>query len=141
MSNRDLKLFKCLFWAFFELWIQNGIDILLEFRSNKIGQKGQITSCITKTKPLSNQWTNMGHIIRFWQKTTVYFIYKTSGGFLSFSTYLLDPQTSLTKHSVLEQIWIKGSYLDQRLPQHESLYPIGLILARIKIPHVGKFFT
>ena len=26
-------------------------------------------------------------------------------------------------HSVLEQIWIKGPYLDKRLPQHESLYP------------------
>ena len=24
-------------------------------------------------------------------------------------------------HSVLKQIWIKGSYLDQRLSQHESL--------------------
>ena len=28
-------------------------------------------------------------------------------------------------HSVLELIQIKGPYLDQRLPQHESLYPIG----------------
>ena len=38
------------------------------------------------------------------------------------------------------QIWIKGPYLDQRLPQNESLYFIGLISARIKIPHIGKFF-
>ena len=44
------------------------------------------------------------------------------------------------KHSVLEQIWIKGSYLDQRLPQHESLYPIGLKLARIEIPHIGSHY-
>ena len=28
---------------------------------------------------------------------------------------------SLCSHSVLEQIWVKGTYLDQRLPQHESL--------------------
>ena len=42
------------------------------------------------------------------------------------------------KHSVLEQIWIKCSYLDQRLPQHESLYPIGLKSARIEIPHIGS---
>ena len=39
----------------------------------------------------------------------------------SFSNDSFEP-----KHSVLEQIWIKGSYLDQRLPQHESLYPIEL---------------
>ena len=46
------------------------------------------------------------------------------------------------KHSVLEQIWIKGSSLDQRLPQHESLYPIGLKLARIEILHSGfEFFS
>ena len=32
----------------------------------------------------------------------------------------------LLQHSVLEYIWIKGSYPDQILPQHESLYPIGL---------------
>ena len=44
------------------------------------------------------------------------------------------------KHSVLEQIWIKGSSLDQRLPQHESLYPIGLKLARIEIPHIGSHY-
>ena len=43
-------------------------------------------------------------------------------------------------HSVLEQIWIKGSYLDQRLPQYESLYPIGLNLARIEIPHGGSHY-
>ena len=44
-------------------------------------------------------------------------------------------------HSVLEYIWIKGSYPDQILPQHESLYPIDLISARIKILHIGNFFT
>ena len=43
-------------------------------------------------------------------------------------------------HSVLEQIWIKDSYLDQRLLQHESLYPIGLKSARIKIPHIGSHY-
>jgi hypothetical protein len=42
-----------------------------------------------------------------------------------------------TLHSVLEQIQIKGPYLDQSLPLHESLYPIGLKLPRIKIPHGG----
>ena len=35
----------------------------------------------------------------------------------------------------------KGFYLDQILPQHESLYPIGLKSARIEIPHGGTFFT
>ena len=40
-----------------------------------------------------------------------------------------------THHSVLEQIWMKGSYLDQRLPHHESLSPIGLKSVRIDIPH------
>ena len=43
-------------------------------------------------------------------------------------------------HSVLEQIWIKGSYLDQRLLQHESLYPICLKSARIEIPHIGSHY-
>ena len=33
--------------------------------------------------------------------------------------------THFHSHSVLEQIQIKGSYPEQRLPQHESLYPIG----------------
>ena len=36
---------------------------------------------------------------------------------------------------------IEGSYLDQILPQHERLYPIGLKLARIEIPHGGNSFT
>ena len=36
---------------------------------------------------------------------------------------------------------IKGPYLDQRLLLHESLFPIGLILARIEILHDGHFFT
>ena len=40
------------------------------------------------------------------------------------------------KHSVLEQIWIKGFYLDQSLSQHESLYPIGLKPARIEMDAV-----
>ena len=30
---------------------------------------------------------------------------------------------SYPKHSVLEQILIEGSYVDQVLPQHERLYP------------------
>ena len=42
----------------------------------------------------------------------------------------------------LAYIWIKGSYLDQILPQHESLlYSIGQKTARIEIPHCGNFFT
>ena len=44
-------------------------------------------------------------------------------------------------HSVLEYIWIKGSYPDQILPQHVSLLSIGLKLAVIKILHIGNFFT
>ena len=44
-------------------------------------------------------------------------------------------------YSVLEQIKIKGPYLDQRLPLYESLYPIGLISARIEILHGGNFFA
>ena len=35
---------------------------------------------------------------------------------------------------------MKGSYPDQRLPQHESLYPIGLKSARIEIPHIGSHY-
>ena len=31
-------------------------------------------------------------------------------------------------------------YPDQRLPQHESLYPIGLKSARIEIPHIGSHY-
>ena len=31
--------------------------------------------------------------------------------------------------------------LNKRLPQHESLYSIGLISARIDILHIGNFFT
>ena len=31
--------------------------------------------------------------------------------------------------------------LEQLLPQHERLYAIGLISARIKILHIGNFFT
>ena len=46
--------------------------------------------------------------------------------------------THFHSHSVLEQIQIKGSYPEQRLPQHESLYPIGLKSARIEIPHIGS---
>ena len=34
----------------------------------------------------------------------------------------------------------KSPYPDQTIPQHESLYPIGLESARIKIPHRGKRF-
>ena len=32
----------------------------------------------------------------------------------------------------------KVPYPDQRLPQHESLYPIGLKSAWIEIPHIGS---
>ena len=31
----------------------------------------------------------------------------------------------------------KSPYLDQRLPQHESLKPIGQKSQRIEIPHIG----
>ena len=41
-------------------------------------------------------------------------------------------------YSVLEQIKIKGPYLDQRLPQHESLYLLGLS-AKIKSYAMGTF--
>ena len=53
----------------------------------------------------------------------------------------LNANFSLVKHSVLEHIQIKGSYPDQILTQHESLYPIGLLSARIKIRQIGNFFT
>ena len=43
-------------------------------------------------------------------------------------------------HSVLEQIYIKGSYPDQRLSQHERLYPIGLKSARIEISHIESHY-
>ena len=45
--------------------------------------------------------------------------------------------TMYVQHSVLEQIWTKSPYPDQRLPQHESLHPIGLKSARIEIPHIA----
>ena len=34
----------------------------------------------------------------------------------------------------------KSLYPDQRLPQHESLHPIGLKSARIEIPHIGSYY-
>ena len=46
---------------------------------------------------------------------------------LNFCQNIFLPSAASVKHSVLEQIWIKGSYLDQRLPQHES---------RIEMPHI-----
>ena len=63
--------------------------------------------------------------------------YNDSNAYNTITYYYLYIHT----HSVLEEIQIKGPYLDQRLPQHESLYPIGLISARIKILHTGNFFT
>ena len=50
-------------------------------------------------------------------------------------------ETYLLHISVLEPIQTKGPYPEQILPQHESWYPIGLISARIKILHIGNFFT
>ena len=50
----------------------------------------------------------------------------------SLYTFLDRPSSSLP---VLEQIWLKGSSLDQRLLQHESLNPIGLRSEGIEIPH------
>ena len=44
-------------------------------------------------------------------------------------------------HSVLEQFWIKCSYLDQILPHYESLYRIGLKKAKNKILYIGNFST
>ena len=41
----------------------------------------------------------------------------------------------LTIHSVLEEI-----YPEQRLPKHESIYPIVLKSARIEIPHIGSHY-
>ena len=49
-------------------------------------------------------------------------------------------QSNIHSHSVLEQIWVKGSYLDQRLLQHESLYQIGLKSAKIEIHYIHRFF-
>ena len=43
-------------------------------------------------------------------------------------------------HSVLAYLKKNGSDLNQRLPQHESLYPIGLKSARIEIPHIGSHY-
>ena len=34
----------------------------------------------------------------------------------------------------------KGPYLDQRLPQYESLYPIGLKSERIEIAYIGSHY-
>ena len=46
---------------------------------------------------------------------------------------------NLLFHSVLEWFIKQSPYPDQRPPQHESLYPIGLILTKIKILHIGRF--
>ena len=54
---------------------------------------------------------------------------------------LVQPSKTHHSHSVLEQIYTKFSYPEQRLPQHESLYPIGLISAQIKILHIVNSFT
>ena len=54
------------------------------------------------------------------------------------SPSLEKPLARKTDHSVLSwQIWVKGSYLDQKVPQHESLYPKGLKPARIETPNIG----
>ena len=50
---------------------------------------------------------------------------------LADATQLL--RTDLNKRSI-------GLDLDQRLPQHESLYPIGLKSPRIEIPHGGFYY-
>ena len=44
--------------------------------------------------------------------------------------------TKQTEQSALEQIQIKGPYLDQRLPQYENLYPVGLKSARIETTQI-----
>ena len=35
-------------------------------------------------------------------------------------------------------MYLPSFYLDQRLPQHENLYPIGLKSTRIEIPNGGS---
>ena len=59
---------------------------------------------------------------------------------VEFIKIILLKRLQIVEHSVLEQIWIKRSYLDQRLPEHESLYPIGLKSARIEIPQIGSHY-
>ena len=62
----------------------------------------------------------------------------SQGVFLLFSTFF--SFVIKATHSVLEQLQIKGSCLDQRLSQHERLYPIGLKSARIEIPHIASHY-
>ena len=59
---------------------------------------------------------------------------------ISFSFQKDDITICFTLYGIIRYLELI-SYLDQILPQHESLYPIGLISARIKILHIGNFFT
>ena len=65
-------------------------------------------------------------VIRF---DLIKFVWYRCGNTHLFQTTKLikNQEASFQSHSVLEYIQIKGSYPDQMLPQHESLYPIGLI--------------
>ena len=68
----------------------------------------------------------------------LYFVLKYI--FMKVQSLICARESSWNFYSVLEQIWIEGSYLDQRLPQHESLYHIGLKSARIEIPYIGSHY-
>ena len=48
--------------------------------------------------------------------------------------------TQFNSNVIWLQLEYKISTLDQRLPQHESLHPIGLKSARIEIPHIGTHY-
>ena len=56
-------------------------------------------------------------------------------------SFFLFENTRLAQRPRMDLNQIKSPYPDRRLPQHESLYPIGLISARIKILHIWNFFT
>ncbi len=43
-------------------------------------------------------------------------------------------------HSVLEQIWMGGRCLGQRLPRGGGLCPMGLESAWIEVPHIGSHY-
>ena len=74
--------------------------------------------------------------ITFWLKN-IWITYEVVICYHSAITMYSSP---IAHHSVLVKIWIIGSYPDQRLPQHDTLYPIGLKSARIEIPHIRSHY-
>ena len=74
------------------------------------------------------------------RKIYLFYIYETDLKFLG-SAETRNQQEYLSIHSVLERIWIKGSYLSQWLPQGERGPPKESKSRWIEILHGGSQFT